>query len=370
MNPQLGWDPALAADADFVLGDGLASQQAYVESRELFQRALARVRPSGDIPRQSIADSELANVSYQSNDSSAAWTQAIESLHLWRAAREGFTPDQAALVLTQSGQILQFIRPADPVNREYLEEAVRLTRRYPETVGLLQRAWSLQALAESYLSAPGPGDQAYRQAYPLIREAVTLDRSDPSLDAGLVNSLRSWGRVNRFLGHYDQDEAAQREVYQLLRKHMGPDHAATASQRAIWAISLTGVGKIDEAYRQSQEALSTMRRKNPVPGSTQLWTNSAAAAWTACLTAHFEECEALAREALQTLGPNPQSADLRLYEARSYLGMALLGEGRFAEALPLLRETVEFYRDRNRQSLFRATLEKAYLECQQRAGMR
>ena len=70
---------------------------------------------------------------------------------------------------------------------------------------------------------------------------MTLDRADPSHGSQLLLSLESSGRINRFLGHYDQDEAAQREAYQLTIRLAGPDHVATSNKRAIWAISLTAI---------------------------------------------------------------------------------------------------------------------------------
>ena len=106
----------------------------------------------------------------------------------------------------------------------------------------------------------------------------------------------------------------------------------------------------------------------PVPGSFQLWTTTAAAAFSSCLTERFQECEGLAREAIQTLGTHPEATDLRLYEARSYLALALAGEGRNPEALPLLRESVEFYRSRNRQGPLRSALEASYAKAAGTAG--
>ena len=363
--PLLGQgDRATASDVDLVLGEGLANQGAHADAQRVFERALARSRQAGDVQRQSVATSWLASMAYEQGDHKQAWTQAMESLQLWKSHPGSFAPEYAVTALTQSGQLLQFIRPADPVNLEYLEAAVRLARRDAGKLSAQLRASAMQALAEGYIAAPGRSDPQYRQAYPLIQEAVALNRSDPSLDAGLIESLRSWGRVNRFLGHFDEDEAAQREVYALIRKHYGPELGETATQQAIWAYSLTGVGKIEEAYSESKEALAASRRHFPVPGSPMLWTSTAVVSCTACLSGRFPECEAMAREALETLGPNPQAGDLRLYEARSYLGLALAGEGRYAEALPLLRETVEFYHARGRKNHVVTALDEAYVKAQ------
>ncbi len=360
VKPVLGGDPATAVDVDLVLGRGFESQQAHAQASALFERALQTARSSSDVPREAEALSRLASVSYESSNTSQAWSQALDSLALWKGARAKFSPQQAVEVLSLSGALLQYIQTSNPIHREYLEEAVRLGRTYPKEVDSVSRSASLQALSESYLAEPGNAEQHYRQAYPLIQEALALDRSDPSHGSQLLLSLESWGRINRFLGHFEQDEAAQREAYQLTIRLAGPDHAQTAHQRAIWAISLTEIGKVQESYRESEAALTAMRRIYPVKGSFQLWTVTATAAYTSCLTGRFTEGDALAREALQTLGANPQPTDLRLFEARSYLALALAGEGRAAEARPLLKETTEFYRARGRQGPLRAALEAAY----------
>lgn len=360
VKPVLGADPAIATDVDLVLGRGFESQQANEEARRLFERALERARATGDVPRQAAATSWLASVSYQSSNTPEAWSRALEALALWKRVRGRFTPGQAVEVLAISGQILRYIQPSNPIHREYLAEAVRLGRLYPNEVESALRSASLEGLAESYLNAPGNPQQYYREAYPLIQEALTLDRADPSHGYLLMESLETWGRINRFLGDYEQDEAAQREAYQLTLKMLGPDQAETAHERAIWAISLTEVGKLPQSYEESQAALATMRHSYPVAGSFQLWTTTAAAAFSSCLTERFQECESLAREAIQTLGPHPEPTDLRWYEARSYLALALAGQNRTAEALPLLRESVEFYRSRNRRGPLRSALEAAY----------
>jgi pimeloyl-ACP methyl ester carboxylesterase len=75
------------------------------------------------------------------------------------------------------------------------------------------------------------------------------------------------------------------------------------------------MGRKEEAHNHALQALANMRRLMPAPGSPMLWTNLSTASNTACQTARFEECEALAREAIQTLGPNPAPADLRFNAA-------------------------------------------------------
>ncbi len=364
VTPVLGREPEIATEIELVLGQGFQRQMALDQARTLLQRALQRAKAVHDIPREAEAVSALASVAYESNHFDEAWSRAVESVALWEHARSLFSPDQAAQVLVTSGSLMQYLRPADPTNRKFLVAAESLARKYPEVPAGL-RAGAFQALAESYLNAPGDADEHNRLAYPLIQDALHEARSDPSLGGRLVLSLQSWGRVNRFLGRFDVDESAQREAYQLLAKMLGPENSNTASQHAIWAYSLGGIGKLEDAYRESQDALAAMRRAYPERGSFTLWTNTAAAAYAACLTARFQECEALAREAMQAVGPNPQPGDLRIYEAKSYLGLALHGEGKIAESTPILVETVNFYRARNRRGKVIQLLESALADSKQ-----
>jgi hypothetical protein len=315
-----------------------------------------------------MAISGLADVLYQTSHPAESWNGAVEALDLWKRFRSRFTPRQATQTLVECGMLLSYIQPSNPIHREYLEQAVRIGREYPKEVDSVLRSTALQLLAESYLSAPGNPQENYRQASPLIQEALTLDRADPTHGEQLVTSLQTWGRINRFLGNYGADEAAQREAYELVSKLLGPDHGRTAGLRAIWAVSLAGTGNFEEAYVQSQAALASMRHLYPTPGSFQLWTNTAAAAYAACGVRRFQECETLAREASQTLGPHPESTDLRVYEAKSYLGIALAGQNRDAEAMPLLRETEQFYNSRGRKGVFRALLEDAYRKAESASG--
>jgi eukaryotic-like serine/threonine-protein kinase len=360
VKPVLGSDPATATDIDLMLGSGFQSLQSREQAHTLFQRAYERARLAGDTARQAAALSSLATSAYMKSDATEAWKLALESLALWKANRRTFTHWQAVQVLASAGQILRFLEPSNPIHREYLEEAVRLGRLYPKEVDTLLLSVSLEELAESYLNAPGNAEPNNRLAYPLIRESMALDRADPSHGSHLLTTLQSWGRINRFLGNYAEDESAQREAYIMTSRLFGDDAMETASQRAIWAYSLISIGRTEEAYRESQAALAGARRWTPVSGSFQLWTNTAIAAAASCLTQRYRDCETLAREALHTLGPHPEATDLRLFEARSYLGLALAGQARVAEALPLLTETVNFYRLRNRKGALRAALENAY----------
>ncbi len=113
--------------------------------------------------------------------------------------------------------------------------------------------------------------------------------------------------------------------------------------------------------RQAEGALAVYRRQYPERGALLLWTPLSAAMANACLSERFTLCERYAREALQTLGAKPSPRDTRLGTAQGYLGLALahLGDGRVAEAKPLLESALQRLREQNRHPPHRKAMEAA-----------
>jgi hypothetical protein len=210
-------------------------------------------------------------------------------------------------------------------------------------------------MAESYLNV----DRRYEDGRRLLVEAVAINRSLPTRGDLLVESLQSLGRANRFLGRHADDEQAQREAYEISRRIYGPSGQRSATQHAIWAVSLVNSGRLEDAYRESRQALADMRRFMPTPASPLLFTSLSAAFQPACLTGRYVECEALAREAIRSLGPSPAPADLRFNDSRAFLGLSLLGQGKAAEGRPLLEASLH-----HNQSIQRRP---AYTEAAQQA---
>jgi tetratricopeptide (TPR) repeat protein len=348
----LDGDPAVAAEVDFSLGSALAWRHALPEAGKLFERSIGHARRSGDVAREAKAVAALAGISYMSGRPEQAWDEALRALGMWKTQPGKFPPSQAVDLLREAGTTLLYLRPADSVHREYLEQAVAIARRQAG-VPPASRAAAMQRLAESYINL----DRRYDDALPLLIEAVALGRQDPTQGAQLILSLQSLGRANRFLGRFAEDEAAQREAFELLTKMNGTENPTTASQHAIWAQSLIGTGRVEEAYEHSRQALADMRRFAPAPASPVLWTNLSVAANAACMTGRYRECETLVREALRTLGPSPAAADLRFLDARAVLALSLAGQGKKAEARPLIDETLQRNEAANRRPFYTARLE-------------
>lgn len=100
-------------------------------------------------------------------------------------------------------------------------------------------------------------------------------------------------------------------------------------------------------------------RGSASPASPMLWTDLSVAANTACMTDRYRECETLVREALKALGRNPSAADLRYTDARGVLALSLAGQGRRAEALPWIEETLRWNESAKRRPFYTGSLEAA-----------
>jgi len=353
--PLLGADPAVAADVDYVLGGGLLWQGAIPQARHLLTRAVDHARKAEDVPREAAATARLSYVSYAMNQHSQAWTEALAALGLWKSHRSRFTSLQSVGVLHEAATTLLYIRPSDPIHREYFEQGLALARRHPKQVPSSALALCLQKMGESYINV----DRQYQNAHAMLSEAVSIIRSHPLRSDLLLLSLQSFGRVNRFMGRFSEDEKAQREAYEVTLRLNGASTPQTINQHAIWAQSLLGAGRLEEAYDHSRQALADMRRLMPTRGSPLLWTSLSSALNAACLLQRFEECEALAREAIETLGPDPAPNDLRLIDATANLGLSLAGQGRGAAALPLIERVLELNDSLKRKPLYTVALEAA-----------
>jgi serine/threonine-protein kinase len=349
---QIG-DPAAALGLYRALARALLWREAIPQANALFNKAYALAQASGDLPWQAVIKSYLAHVASGSGQRERAVALAQESLAMWRDHRSQFPPKQAIEVLYHSGVILQVLRPEGTNHRQYLEEALRIARaNLPQDDDRMLSA-VLEGLAQSNWV-----DKRFAEADRLIHEAVALDRASPMHGSLLAISLQTQGRISQALGRYADDERAQREALEVFRTIAGPESSIAANQQANWANSLIGVGQVEEAYRQAAQGLALARKANP-QGGQNLWANIASATYTSLLKGQYRESEALAREAIRTVGPSPSLEDGRWQGARGFLGLALAGQGKSSEARPLLEQSLEFFLKQERPSRFLDELKAA-----------
>jgi hypothetical protein len=314
-----------------------------------FERALAL----GDNPRQATARAGLAYVRYVMNETDAAAGDALAALELWSRHRSEFTPPRAAAVLLTAASTLSYVRTTERTHVPYFEACVALAAKHTEAIRPAERAGCLVGLATAYTVL----DSRYVDAAPRLDEAIAIQRADPLATSSLASTLQMRGMVHRFLGDFAEDERAQREAYELLARMSGEGSMSALWQRAVWALSLLGVNRAADAEREAQRVLPAARKHLPDPRSYLLWTPLFTATAAACVSGR-DECEALAREAIGTLGGTP-AADPRLAAARGFLGLALVRSGRCAEGRPLVQQAIRSNTERRRIPPYAAMLRDA-----------
>jgi eukaryotic-like serine/threonine-protein kinase len=352
-DPALARDPATSADVNSILADAFLTQGMFPKSIALQEKALAEAERAHDPARRAVALAGLARQHYETGQTKDVLDLLERALGILREHRRTFTATQQFYVEFAAGGYRLYLRPADSEYIPLLEDAVRLARANRDEVASGSVSLSIATLALAYMAK-----LRYREAEPLALEAVALDRSTPGHTALLAAHLSTLGRVNRFLGRTADGERFHRESYLLMRKQYGAESAAAANQQSIWAYAMTETGPMEEAARQASEGLRIARKLFP---PAYAWTALVTASYTLGLAGNYGEAEALAREGLQALGPNPSPLDSRWHETRGYLGLALVGQHKYDEARPMLEQTVQFYKPSNRTSPYTERL-KAALE--------
>lgn len=338
-------DLVLAADLEASLamarqpGDAL-----YLKSAE---NALQLARSSGDVTREAVALLVMGDHHYATNQPEAAWKEFVQALELWKQNKSKFSPARAAGVLGNAGKSMAYVRPYDLSVREPLAACLELTEKSHRVPQYLRQE-CLVGQAISYLY----GSQEYEKALPLLQEVVTWQRAMPGPSMELAEALQLLGLAYRFLGRYSEDEQALRECYGVTAKVHGADSLYAANARAVWAASLDGTGKTEEALREIKAALAIYRRVYPQRAVTLLYTPLSVAMRVAYRGGRYAESEEYGREALEALGKAPAEKDVRLLTARAYLGLALAQRGvekrdgkRQAEARPLLESALRMSRE-------------------------
>jgi eukaryotic-like serine/threonine-protein kinase len=346
--PTLAAMPDMASDIEVALGQGWIAQGDVATAERLLLRALDRATAAGDRPREALARAYLSYAYYATNRAEAAAGEARAAVQLWQRHERAFSVDVATAMLAQAATTLAYLNPASDEAGPYFEACLRFTSAAAAEPGPSSRHTCLFGLAAVRFNA----QSNFAAASGLLAQAATIQRADPTLAAPLAITLQLTGLVHRSAGRFADDELSQREAATLMERLQGADSVPALWQRAVWATSLVGAGRAADGYREAMAVLAKAREHFPTRGVTLLWTPLSAASTAACYLERDDECEALSREALETLGPNPASNDNRARTARGLLGLVLARRGRLDEARPLIQSAIDGTQASKRASIF------------------
>jgi serine/threonine-protein kinase len=345
VHSELKREPLIAVDLDIALANAYIGDGDAVGANRLLAEATRKVRGiPGGYARQAYILTRRGFFEYLAGKRSEAEATTREAIRMWEARQTEFTPEWASEVLLQAWRNLNYLNPGTREGLPYLHRALELSPGDGRPTFGFWRTQGEISLASAYLTSEFRPQEAYR----LVKQAVSKLRDDPAENSELAIALLYQTMAARYLGKFEEEESAAREMVAISSRLTGPDSQSTVTNAAHWAMSLADLGRFEEAYTEAIRLLAAKRKFHPKRGSTLLWTNLHPAAYAACRLRKFGECEALASEALKTLGPSPDPNDYRYHDGRAILGLALAGQGRGAEARPLIEEAVRFNAGRNR----------------------
>ncbi len=214
-----------------------------------------------------------------------------------------------------------------------LEEAlkgqqVKLGLGHPETLASMGNL----AVAYEYTSR-------HADTLPLLEEALELQRAKFGSDH--LQTLWFMGHLavaNREVGRLSEALRLLEEAMKRSKANLGPDNSVTLGLMTNLAEVYWESGRFDDALVLHREALTVYKAKSGLDHAETLTVMNGLA--RAYLLGRPAEAEPLLREYLMI--PEKKTPDAwQSFEARSLLGGSLLGQGKYADAQPLLLQGYE-----------------------------
>jgi tetratricopeptide (TPR) repeat protein/tRNA A-37 threonylcarbamoyl transferase component Bud32 len=187
----------------------------------------------------------------------------------------------------------------------------------------------------------------YAEAEPLFRQALKVRREKlPPDHPDTLNSIYGLATVHVARAQYGDADALLREAVAGARKKLGLDHPRAQLFVGRWAEVQAKWGHPEAAERLLREMAGAVRDKTGADSPEH-------AAPLALLAANlleqhkYPEAESVARSCL-AIGEKNQPQDWATSQARSLVGAALLGQGKYAAAEPLLVQGYQGLRERRK----------------------
>src|SRR5271157_4885900 len=259
---------------------------------------------------------------------------------------EAITLDEATLKLRETK--LGPGHPATLTSRHNLAETYRAAGRTAEAVALHEATLKL---CESKLGPNHPDTLTSRSSLASAywsagrtAEAVALDEETLKLceskfgpdHPATLTSRNNLAETYRAAGRTAEAVALHEATLKLCESKLGPDHPHTLRSRSNLAVAYVAAGRWAAAEPLRRDLLDRRRRATP-PDSPVLADDLAGLGFNLLMQAKRPEAETVLRECLaihEKVIPDVWSR----FNTMSQLGGALLGQGRYAEAEPLVIE--------------------------------
>ena len=319
-----------------------------------FEKSLADARAANDVNSEVESMAYLTSLYFDNGDSDRAEKIGREAVA--KASNTGVSARSKAEALTQLGYTLVLSRQADADGIRYMEQANAVAKA--ADLPAFDRASMLGTLAWAYTtSAAIPEKKRNADTERTARQSIALYKSLPIQVCQVALPAIALARVYRAQRRLTEAEQLLRETYQQTSVCLGAGYDLSLSVLGQWGYSLVWTGHVPEAVEKLNGGMALARKTYAGRNAVYLTDIIGPLALAYEKSNQPKQSEALAREMLALVGEDPNRSETA--EARRTLGLSLLAQHRYSEALPYLQASYDSYSRHAPSSLFIVGLKDA-----------
>jgi tetratricopeptide (TPR) repeat protein len=324
------------------------------DSIPAFEKSLADARAANDVNSEVESMAYLTSLYFDNGDSDRA--EKMGRAAVAKASNAAVSARSKAEALTQLGYTLVLSRQADADGIHYMEQANAVAKA--ADLPAFDRASMLGTLAWAYTtSAAIPEKERNADTERTALESIALYKSLPIQVCQVALPAIALARVYRAQRRLADAEHLLRETYQQTSVCLGAGYDLSLSVLGQWGYSLVWTGHAPEAVEKLNGGMTLARKTYAGRNAVYLTDIIGPLALAYEKNNQPKQSESLAREMLALVGEDPNRSETA--EARRDLGLSLLAQHRYAEALPYLQASYDSYSRHAPNSLFIVGLKDA-----------
>lgn len=347
MAPLLAQDKRQLSEIEASLAVSIHDSGNLADSIPAFERALADARAAHDANTEVESLSYLAGLHFDNGDQKRGTDLAREAVA--KSSASGVTSRAQSEAMLQLGNILVLSRQAPAEGIQFLERASSIADK--ANLPAFDRAPMKGDLAWAYSTTSPKAEKEKNEATErTAREAIDLYKSLPVKVCQEALPAIALARVYRSERRLNDAEKLLRDSYSNTAACLGAGYDLSLSVLGQWGYALVWTGHATEAIQKLEDGLTLARKTYAGRNAVYLTDILGPLALAYEKNGRSEKSESLAREMLSLTGDDPNRSETA--QARRTLGLALLAQQRYKEALPLLQAAYDSYSRHAPDSLF------------------
>jgi serine/threonine protein kinase len=347
MAPLLAPDKRQLSEIEASLAISIHDSGNLSSSIPAFERALADARATHNLDTEVECLAYLTSLYFDNGDSTRAIQVGRDAVA--KSKDSSVSPKSRADALLQLGYIQLLTNQSDLDALHMLEQAAKIARETP--LPDFDRAYILGDLAWAYSSSSALDEKQRNEATErTARESIALYQALPVKVCEVALPAIALARSYRVQHRLREAETILRDAYQEVSVCLGAGYDLSLSVLGNWGSALVWTGHAAEAVPKLEEGMAIARKTYSGRNAAYLMDLLGPLSLAYEYSGRPKESESAAREMLQLAGNDPNRSETA--EARRTLGLALVSQHRYAEALPLLQAAYQSYSKHAPNSLF------------------